>query len=82
MTDRHMMKHIWSQDTLPPRGVSFLGGFQIKIPEEEGPPLKIALEIDQLWGLFFRGGPLPPGSSFGNTQKKRHPPGGGVPQSE
>ena len=45
--------------------VLFWGGFQMKNLEEEEPPqkmiLKNRLKIDQFWGWFFRGGPVPSG---------------------
>ena len=38
------------------------------------PPWRTTPKIDQFWGLFFRGGPLPSGSWLGNHPT---PPGGG-----
>ena len=59
------------------RGVSYLLCSLIKNPEEEDPPWRITPKIDQCWGWFFGGGPLPPGSWFGNHPTKKLPTGGG-----
>jgi len=62
-----------SERTLPPRGISLLGGFQTKNPEEEDPTSRTTPKIDQFWGLFFSRVPLPPGSWFGNHPTKKPP---------
>jgi len=64
-------------ETPPPWG-GFVGWFpnqankQTKNQEEEDPPWRTTPKLDQIWGLFFRGGSLPLGSWFGNhpTNKK------------
>jgi len=63
----------------PPLGeVSYLLCSLIKNREEEDPPWRTTPKIDQCWGWFFKGGPLPPGSWLGNiVNKKETSPGGG-----
>jgi len=61
-----------------PGGVFLLGCFQTKKLEKEDPPLRTTTKIDQFWWLFFRGGPLLPGSWFRNHSIKETPLGGGV----
>jgi len=51
--------------------------WSIKTREEEGPPWRTTPKIDQFWGWFFRGGPLPPGSWSGNIVNRNPSPGGG-----
>ena len=48
----------------------------IKNPEEEDHPWRTTIKIDQFWGWFFRGDPLPLGSWFGNHSTKKPPRGG------
>jgi len=78
--------HIDRKKPLPPGGVAccvvpggicWLGAFQIKNREEEDPPWKTTPKIDQLWGWFFMGGPLPPCSWFGNHPTDKPCRGGG-----
>jgi len=54
----------------PLRGGFLLTMFPDQEPGGRGPRLKNHPKIDQFWGFFFKGGPLPPGSWSGNT-----PPG-------
>jgi len=61
----------------PSGGISYLLYSLIKNQEEEEPPWRTTPKIDQFWGWFFRGVPLPPGSWSGNTVNRK-PPGGGV----
>jgi len=61
---------------IPNGGVSLLGSFQIKNREEVDPKWRTTPKIDQFWGLFLTGGPLSPGSWFGN-HTTNIPPGRG-----
>jgi len=54
----------------PPRPGGWLCGLQPRTGGK-GP------QLDQLWGWFFRGGPLPPGSWSGNIVNRNPPRGGG-----
>jgi len=64
-----------------PKGVSLLGGFQTKNPEEEDLPWRTTPKIDQSWILFFRGGPFPLDSGVGNHLTKKTPGGKGFYRS-
>ena len=64
----------WSKEPPPPGG--YLLCSLIKNREEEDPPWRTTPKIDQFWGWFFMGGPLPPGSWSGNIVNRK-PPGGG-----
>jgi len=46
-------------------------------PGGRGPPLENHPQNWSIWGWFFRGGPLLPGSWFGNHPTKKPPRGGG-----
>jgi len=77
------LQHIALQYTLiernpPPGGVSYLLCSLMKNWEEEDPPWRTTPKIDQFWGWFSRGGPLPPGSWSGNIMNRKPPRGGGV----
>jgi len=61
----------------PQRWVSLLGSFQIKNREEVDPKWRTTPKIDQFWGWFLAGGPLPPSSFFGNHPTNIPPRGGG-----
>jgi len=80
---RYHARHIDRRELIertspPPGGIFLLGDFQIKNPEEEDHTWRTTLKIDQFWGWFFKVGPLPPGSWFGNHPTKKPPPEGGV----
>ena len=62
---------LWSQETPPPRGFSYLLCSLIQNPEEEDTP-------QSTWYNFFEGGPLPPGSLLGSIVNRLVPMGGGV----
>jgi len=68
---------IWSKEPPHPGGVSYLLCSPIKNREEEDPPWRTTPKIDQFWGSFWRGGPLPPGSWSGNIVNRNPPRGGG-----
>jgi len=59
-----------------PPGGFLLGRFQDEESGGRGPHEKTTPIFGTNLGLFFRGGPLPPYSSFGNHQKKNTPWGG------
>jgi len=76
----HPMVHIvdaipWTHSLIernsPPREGFLFTMFPDQEPGWRGPPLKNHPKIDQFWGWFFRGGPLPPGSWFGNHPTKK-----------
>jgi len=67
----------WSKEPPPQGGFSYLLCSLIKNPEEEDPPWRTTPKIDQFWGWFFRGGPLPSDSWLGNIINRKPPPGGG-----
>jgi len=69
-------RHIERKNPPPPGKVSYLLCSLIKNPEEVATPWRTTLKIDQFWGWFFRRGPLPPGSWFGNHPTKKPPRGG------
>jgi len=58
----------------PPGGGFYLVGSLTKNPEEEDPPRRICTRC-------FEGGPLPPGSWFGNLPNRKPPRGGGFLRS-
>ena len=58
-----------------PGEVSYLLCSLIKNREEEDPPWRTTPKIDQSWGWFFRGGPLPPSSWSGITVNMKSPRG-------
>jgi len=71
-----------AQDTLivtppPLRGDFFIGWVSNQAPGARGPPLKNNPVFPQKLGWVFSGGPLAPGSWFGNHPDKNPPPGGG-----
>ena len=68
---------LWSKETPPPGGLSYLLCSLIENRGEEDPPWRTTPKIDQFWGCFFRGGPLPPGPWFGNHQTEKPPQEGG-----
>ena len=69
---------LWSKEPPPPGGVSYLLCSLIKNREAEDPSWRTTPKIDQFWGWFFRGRPLPPGSWSGNIVNRKPSPGGGV----
>ena len=77
---KHTLKFttLWSKETPPPGGFSYLVCSLIKNREEEDPPWRTTPKIDYFWGWFFRGGPLPPGSWSGNILNRKPPRGGWV----
>jgi len=68
---------LWSKEPPPPEGVSYLLCSLIKNREEEDTPWRTTSKMDQFWGWFFMGGPLPPGSWSGNIVSRKPPRGGG-----
>ena len=74
---KEMPSTLWSKPSTPPGGISYLLCSLIKNWEEEDPPRRTTPKMDQFWGWFFRGGPLPPGSWSGNIVNRKPPRGGG-----
>jgi len=69
-TTQHAATTLWSKEPPPPGGFSLFSGFEMKNPEEED-PWRTTPKIDQSWGWFFRGGPLPPCSWSGNIKNRK-----------